>query len=77
MLTKYDMHTFATEFPVRNIDDKATFVAQILGWLRGNEKSTVLDTGSERFFDADFSELAGKNDETLSLENSGTDKTNK
>lgn len=37
------MISFATEFPTRPLRNRAEFIAQVVGWLRGTNYSTVLD----------------------------------
>ncbi|WP_369059065.1 hypothetical protein ABOZ73_15730 [Caulobacter sp. 73W] len=61
------MVTFATEFPVRSGVTKAAFVAQVVAWLRGNQKSIVLDEAHERDLDGDEPVLRHANGEQLFL----------
>jgi hypothetical protein len=41
------MFPFSTEFPVSPKENKATFIAEIIAWLRGSDYSTVLGAGAD------------------------------
>jgi hypothetical protein len=45
------MFPFSTEFPVRPNSNRAAFVAEVVGWLRGMERQTVLSGKSEAELD--------------------------
>jgi len=61
------MTSFSTEFPVRPVANSATFLAQVIGWLRGTEYSTVLDDADEKDLDAEAPVIRARNGEELRL----------
>jgi hypothetical protein len=61
------MTQFATEFPVRPLPNTASFVAQVVTWLRGARYSTVLDDASEADLDGVAPVVRGHTGEELRL----------
>ncbi len=61
------MSIYGTEFPVNATIEKAKFVASILAWVRGIQKSRVLDSTIEKDFYEDEVNLKAQNGETLSI----------
>lgn len=45
------MLPFATEFPVKASENRASFVSEVIAWLQGTTYSSVLSSGSERDLD--------------------------
>lgn len=64
-LGEANMRLFSTEFPVRRIPSRAEFVAQIIGWLRGAEYSSVFDSSSSTELEDDYSVIRSDNGEEL------------
>ncbi|UWQ02015.1 hypothetical protein K3X44_01270 [Aliiroseovarius crassostreae] len=61
------MSVFATEFPVKNSIAKAQFAGAVIAWIRGINKSKILDqANTQEFYDDDIW-LESDNGETLSI----------
>lgn len=58
------MLPFATEFPVIS-QNRASFMAQVLSWLRGSNYSKVLDNPRDRELEGDTSYIRAENGEEL------------
>jgi hypothetical protein len=67
------MTTLATEFPVKPISDRGAFVAQVIGWLRGANYSTVLDEQCDADLGRDAAHVRAPNGEELRLRELGSD----
>lgn len=67
------MTTLATEFPVKPISDRGAFVAQVIGWLRGANYSTVLDEPRDEDLGGDAAHVRAPNGEELRLRELGSD----
>ena len=61
------MLPFSTEFPVRALNNRAAFVAEVTAWLRGTSYSTVLASDSERDLDSENAHLRSPTGEELRL----------
>lgn len=61
------MSIFATEVPVRSDLTKAEFAAQAIAWVRGIEKSTVLEQVDEKELHYDSAEVRSASGEVFSL----------
>lgn len=61
------MLPFATEFPVKRHDNKAAFVAEVLGWLRGMERSTVLAEAKSQEFESENAYLKSSGGEEFRI----------
>ncbi|MGV7120081.1 hypothetical protein [Sphingopyxis sp. 550A] len=59
------MLTSATEFPVKGTLSRPRFLAEIVGWLRGNSSSSVLDDGGTLDADDLYAHLTSPIGETL------------
>ena len=67
------MTSFATEFPVKPIPHRGSFVAQVVFWLRGTNYSTVFDDPRHRDLEGDTAHLSARNGEQLRLREFGAD----
>lgn len=56
---------FSTEFPLRYTPSSAEFAAQVIGWLRGMKRSTVLNDYNENDFDETASTLKSHSGEEI------------
>lgn len=61
------MLPFATEFPVKPIENRAAFVAEVIAWLRGTAYSTVLASESNKELDGENVHIRSENGEELRL----------
>lgn len=62
-----NMRVFATEFPVAATATRASFVANVVAWLRGTNYSKVLEKDAEVELNTDFSHLKTATGEELLL----------
>lgn len=67
------MIALATEFPVRPIPDRASFIAIVVSWLRGASYSTVLDDPGDSDLAGDAAHLRSPSGEELRLREFGHD----
>ncbi|OWK33171.1 hypothetical protein [Sphingomonas dokdonensis] len=61
------MLPFATEFPVKQSNNKAAFAAEVFAWLRGMRHSQILAASSERELDGENVFLTAKGGEELRM----------
>lgn len=61
------MLPFSTEFPVVANQSNASFIAEVIAWLRGNGASTVLESGSEKELEGRDAYLIAESGEELRL----------
>lgn len=61
------MVTFSTEFPVQASKDRAAFVAEIVGWLRGMQHQSVISSDSEAELDGTNVRLRSDRGEELRM----------
>ena len=67
------MKILATEFPVSALNTKAALVAEVTAWLRGMERSTVLDDHEFSELEKDYVNISSSSGESIqfrSLQNS-------
>ena len=61
------MTQFATEFPVSALPSRATFVAQVIAWLRGTNYSKILDKHQDADLEGEMAYLRASNGEELRI----------
>jgi len=61
------MRLIATEFPIKPVANRATFVAEVIAWLRGSSYSNVLGSEAERELDGDNVVLRSQTGEELRI----------
>lgn len=61
------MQPFATEFPIKSLDNKAAFPAEVFAWLGGMRDSKVLDATSERELENENVHLVAETGEELRM----------
>lgn len=61
------MLPFSTEFPVKAVDNRAAFVAEVIAWLRGTSYSTVLASGTDQDLEAENAYFCAASGEELRL----------
>ncbi|MFN7168396.1 MAG: hypothetical protein ACK4NV_15210 [Pannonibacter sp.] len=61
------MQPFSTEFPVQAWPNRAAFVAEIIGWLRGMPNQNVLSSSSEKELDGSNVHLRSASGEELRM----------
>lgn len=61
------MLPFSTEFPVRASPNRAAFVAEVVGWLRGMKHQTVLSSGSTAELDGANVHIRSESGEELRM----------
>jgi hypothetical protein len=67
------MTQFATEFPVKLAPNRASFVAQVVAWLRGTSYSKVLEEHHDADLEGETVYLRSRNGEELRLREYGRD----
>lgn len=67
------MLPFATEFPVKRVENNSAFIAEIITWLRGTSYSTILAASAEKELDTDNAHLRSENGEELRIRVLGSD----
>lgn len=61
------MLSFATEFPVKRLNNKAAYVSQIIAWLKGTNYSNIFDNPETTDLDSDTVNLKSNNGETITI----------
>lgn len=61
------MLSFATEFPVKRLKNKAAYVSQIIAWLRGTNYSNIFDNPDTADLDPDTVNINSNNGETITI----------
>jgi hypothetical protein len=61
------MAAFATEFPVKRIAERGTFLAQVISWLQGTNYSTVFDNPINTDLGGDWAQIETRSGEELRL----------